>query len=661
MNSFSTVIDSFSFKLGGAFWLDKAPKIERRESGNITVTVYEFSGGLKLTNTVTEYPEYSACEWMNFWENEGDAPTDIISEIWDADVALPLPLSEKKETGAAYLPEDGNVIKIYSPHGSDSSALEFVSDADSLQRSRYSQNRLTVGQVRKYATVGGRCAQGPVAPFFNIKHGRLDTGYIVAVGWTGQWNAEIERKEDSVIFRSGIENTNFKLLPGESFRTSSVTVMKYDCDLAESQNRWRRFVKEIYSPIGKGGVPDEAPFCAGLWGGMSSDGCIERIKKVENFGLPFDHYWMDAGWYGDGVEPSPDEYEGDWYSHTGNWEINKTRHPDNMEKVVAELGKSSKRFILWFEPERVRRNVPILRAHPEYFIDIGENDILLNLGKKEALDYCIETISELIERLGVDVYRQDFNFCPLKWWRSQDSEDRQGITEIKHINGLYNFWDTILARFPGLMIDNCASGGRRIDIETLRRSVPLWRSDAQCPANPIPEVTQANALGFGAWMPYSGTGVGRIWMDTYRFRSAYAPAMTTNFTYSERNSFGDDPDAMEWLSKMCREYLRVRPYLSKDMYPLTDIDASLYTWNAAQYHDTVSNSGVILVYKRENSPYTSAAFKLRGLMPNCSYVIEDADGGEISCCAESLMLDGLKLNIDGGRVAKVYFYKKNNG
>ena len=38
-------------------------------------------------------------------------------------------------------------------------------------------------------------------------------------------------------------------------------------------------------------------------------------------------------------------------------------------------------------------------------------------------------------------------------------------------------WDEILATHPGLLIDDCSSGGRRIDIETLARSFPLWRSD----------------------------------------------------------------------------------------------------------------------------------------------------------------------------------------
>ncbi len=51
------------------------------------------------------------------------------------------------------------------------------------------------------------------------------------------------------------------------------------------------------------------------------------------------------------------------------------------------------------------------------------------------------------------------------------------MTEIRYIEGLYTFWDELRLRHPNLIIDNCASGGRRIDLETVSRSVALWRSD----------------------------------------------------------------------------------------------------------------------------------------------------------------------------------------
>lgn len=646
-----------SFLLNGQNFNELSPSITVQKADNTVQTTYLFDSALKLVNTIRYYPEFDACDWVNEWENTGDAPSELISELWDCDVDLPLPPCEAKTTARAFLPKSENVIKVYSPFGSEWSAREFSCDVDFIKLNHRPNWLEKVGSKKTYATVGGRSADSQIAPFFNVKHGKENIGYVVAVGWTGQWNAEITRNEESVTFKSKIEDTHFRILPGERFRTSSVTVMRYNGTVQDGQNTWRRFIKQIYSPIKN--EEKELPFCAGLWGGMSTAGCLERITAVESAGLPFNCYWMDAGWYGIGDKVSPDEFEGDWEQHTGNWEVNRARHPDLLADVVSAIGKTDKRFLLWFEPERVRRATPIVAEHPEYFIfpeNENNSNLLLNLGDESAWKYCFNTMSDIIEKMNVSIYRQDFNFQPLLYWRQNDTDERIGITEIKHINGLYKLWDSLKERFPRLLIDNCASGGRRIDVETLRRSIPLWRSDAQCPADHIPEIAQAHAISIGSWIPYSGTGTGRIWFDTYRFRSAYAPALNTNFTFSEKNEFGKDPAQLEWLDKACREYLRVRPYLCKDIYPLTEATVSSNAWSAVQYHDPETDTGVIQIFKREGSPYVESVFSLKKIDPSKQYCFEDADGGSLALGGQDLCQNGFNVRIKESRIAKLYFY-----
>ena len=69
---------------------------------------------------------------------------------------------------------------------------------------------------------------------------------------------------------------------------------------------------------------------------------------------------------------------------------------------------------------------------------------------------------------------------PEYYWQAIDAAaggSRNGMAEVLHISGMYTLWDTLRETFPSLLIDNCASGGRRIDVETIRRAVHLWRSD----------------------------------------------------------------------------------------------------------------------------------------------------------------------------------------
>ena len=131
-----------------------------------------------------------------------------------------------------------------------------------------------------------------------------------------------------------------------------------------------------------------------------------------------------------------------------------------------------------------------------------EGQRLLNLGDPAARQWLTDHVDQLLTEQGIDLYRQDFNMDPLAYWRANDDPDRQGITEIKHVTGYLAYWDELRRRHPDMLIDTCASGGRRNDLETLRRAVPLWRSDYAFE----PVGHQCMTYGISLWIPYHGTG-----------------------------------------------------------------------------------------------------------------------------------------------------------
>ena len=138
-----------------------------------------------------------------------------------------------------------------------------------------------------------------------------------------------------------------------------------------------------------------------------------RIETIKKNALPFEYIWMDAGWYGIDTKPTPDEFEGDWGCHTGDWRVSPLVHPQGLKDVSKAVHDAGMKLLLWFEPERVIRTTPTAVAHPEYFLSSNnpnDNNRLLNLGNKEAWEYCFETLSRLIEELNIDCYRQDLTF-----------------------------------------------------------------------------------------------------------------------------------------------------------------------------------------------------------------------------------------------------------
>ncbi len=642
----------FSFMYGDKPFWDLNPYVKAAENGNSIEIEYTLPDGLKVTNIAKAYPDFDAYEWVTCFENTSEKPSNVISKLYDCDIEVPF--KHKEPLGyTAFLPDESTDTKIYSPSGSTWSKTEFYCDMDEYTQQGYT-NHIYPGNTKHYSCIGGRSSD-KTAPFFNVFE--ENNGVIFAIGWTGQWNCDITRNADSVCIKTGLEDTCFKLYPGEKIRTSSFTVMNYrDCDYQDSQNKWRRLLKAHFSPIGKPGFDKQLPFCAGLWGGMSTDGMLERINIIKENKLPFEYIWIDAGWYGTSTQDSPDEFEGDWYSYAGDWRINTHIHPDSMEKVSRAVKDAGLKLLLWFEPERALPHMPVPLKHPEYFLsnpNTGDESLLLNLGYEPAWQYCFDTIAEIIEKLDIKFYRQDFNFMPLEIWRAHDGANRKGITEIKHIMGMYRLWDALMEKFPGLLVDNCSSGGRRIDIETLKRSVPLWRSDYQCPANFIIEVSQTHNVSFGTWIPYSGTGSGRAWGDVYKLRSSYAAGLTTNFTFSEKSEFGE-PEQIEWIKKYGEEYKKVRPYMSCDMYQLTDFTDSNTAWAAAQYNSPETRDGIVQVFRRPDSPCTCASFTLRGLDKNKTYVFTDADDGSEITLKGS---EKFEVKINKKRTAKLYFYR----
>ncbi len=643
----------FSFLYDGRDIFSYTLEEKKTQNGNERIVEYKTDDGLKITHISKDFPKYNAVEWVTWFENTSNKNSKILSQIYDSDVEIPFDY-DKELPWCAYIPESDKDVKIYAPRGSLWDKKEFFCDVDAFRENRY-LNHIYPNQIKTYKTSGGRSSQA-MAPFFNIH--RQNKGVVFAIGWTGQWTCSIERSNISVNIKSGVENAEFYLLPGEKVRTSSAVLMKYTGTFVDSQNKWRRLVKEHFSLIGSAGREKRGPLCAGVWGGMPTKDILQRIGIIKKEDLPFEYIWMDAGWYGASTKPSPDEFEGDWGEFTGDWQVNKTHHPDGLLDVKKAIKEAGMKFVLWFEPERVKTNAPVFVEHPEYFLSY-ENDSnhLLNLGNDQAWQYCFNTLSNVIETLGVDFYRQDFNFDPLNLWRSYDEENRNGITEIKHIMGLYKLWDSLLEKFPNLCIDNCASGGRRIDIETLRRSIPLWRSDLQCPANYSIEDAQSHNMQFSAWMPYSGTGSGRDWGDVYRIRSAYAGAMTTNYTYSGKDAFGSK-EQIEWIKKYLDEYLKIREYFYGDYYPLTDSIESEFSWNAAQFNRPENYDGMVQVFRHAKSPFETTRFKLYGLDADKTYRVTDLDDG--SCYdiyGRELIDKGILIETDSPRTAKIFVYE----
>jgi alpha-galactosidase len=356
-------------------------------------------------------------------------------------------------------------------------------------------------------------------------------------------------------------------------------------------------------------------------------------------GLPLDHWWMDAGWY---------PYQKNW-SKVGTWEVDPIRFPNGL-KPITDLGhQHGVKSILWFEPERVTEGSWLAVHHPEWLIGPAGGDKLLFLGNKDAWHWLVDHISQLIAEQGIDVYRQDFNFEPLSRWQANDPPDRQGISEIQHVEGYLAYFDELRKRFPNLLIDTCASGGRRLDLETLRRAVPLWRSDYPYGAAPM----QMQTFGLSLWAPFFGTSAGSL--DPYTFRSQITPAI----------GIGPDPklegDLLQLQRKLISQWRQVADFYYGDFFPLTEYSADDTAWMAWQLGSPDGRAGVVQAFRRDRSAFVSAAFRLRNLHENSTYTVKDLDSlKETRISGKDLAAQGLPISIHNAPGAVILKYTETD-
>ena len=372
-------------------------------------------------------------------------------------------------------------------------------------------------------------------------------------------------------------------------------------------------------------------------------GEMQAIDRYAEEHLLPDCWWIDAGWF-----QMTDSKGVSSFWNAGTWDIETKQYPNGLRPVFDHAkAKGIGKGILWFEPERVAPGRWLSEQHPEWLLGREGQYKLLNLGNPEAWNWVTNMVDKTLKDAGITIYREDFNFGPLDCWRYNEPEDRQGINEIKHVTGHLAFWKELLKRDPNRMIDTCASGGQRLDIETLRLSVPLWRSDYSWE----PVGMQCITYGLSLWVPYQGTGV--VSDDLYVMRSDMTPFFLMSWDMNRKDINYDR------LRNLMAEWRKISRYYKGDFYPLCAYSLSNSVWMAWQYNCPEENAGLIQVFRRADSPYVSALFVLKGLDSSAEYRVVNTDTGTSRLyTGKKLMSDGFSVTIKNVPSAVNYVYTK---
>ena len=619
----------------------KVASEERTEGRKIvrTIVYTDPATGLQITAVHTIFLDFPAAEWVVRFKNGGKAATPIIEKVRAC--AVTFPEFAGAATGAAGAAGIAPVT-LYRARGSSAQRSDFGPINDAL---------IEKAEVR-FGPTAGRSSDTTALPFFNVA--AADHGIVAAIGWSGRWEASVKRGAGAgartVDLAAGMAETRFKLLPGEEVRTPSIALLFWKgADRMAGHNLFRRFIMAHHMPQ-SGGKPVRLPINHGVgFGGpfpcneyvcATESYAIGMIERLHQFGIEPDACWIDAGWY--------ENPTNQWWSGVGTWTVNKKNFPRGLKPVTEAARKYGQGFVVWFEPERVYEGTWLDRERKEWLTSLpGNSNRLLDLGNPDALKWLTDHVAAFIRDEGVTIYRQDFNFDPAPYWKAMDAPDRVGIAEMKHIEGLYKFWDALLERNPGLLIDNCASGGRRIDLETTSRSIPLWRTDYQYYE---PNGYQCHTYGLHFFVPASGTGNGDP--RKYWFRSAaVGGAVVMGWELTPGFNL---PGAIEDMA----EFRSLRDYAYGDYYPLTAYATGDDAWAAFQWDRPEAGDGIVVAFRRPMAPQAAIEVKLAGLEAGADYEVDYADYGVVVVKSGRELAAGLTLRIPEAPASLLIKYRR---
>lgn len=631
----------FSFTYDGqpssAFLKTWGYKVQRKPmpiSGatNVIYTYTAPDGSLQVSCDVKIYRPQQAVMWVLRFKNTGREKSKTIANVRTTDLLLhnnvTAPFTLRYTRGSNAGPDD------FAPY----------------QRVLDGTDELVLRPE------GGRSSQLNF-PFFNIDTGS-GHGMIAAIGWTGTWKANFKPEgEGRLQFATGIDRLNTWLNVGESVRSSSVCLMFWQGeDFIDGQNQWRQFVLSCLTPR-IDGKPYRYPITTSFNYGdpypcneyscLDEDYALALIERYKQFNLVPKVFWLDAGWYTESARVKEGK---NWYNTVGNWVVDSDRFPNGLKPISDAIHAIGSEFLVWFEPERIFKGSRWSKELPkQWLMDAGEGteSYLFNLADTAAVSWLSHYINKFMDDNGIDHYRQDYNIEPAGFWYHNDPEGREGITENHYVEGLYTYWDNILRHHPRGFIDNCAGGGRRLDLETLQRSAPLWRTDYRYGE---PVGYQTHTFGLALWLPQTGTGL----MQTDKFSTRSSMGSTVIYSWK----ITEPENNLLEMRKLMDEIEELRPYYFEDYYPLTSTQQILgdSVWLAYQLNRRSANDGIVVAFRRATAPDSTCMVRLRGLDAKRTYTLTDRDSRRSFTRTGAELARGLQLVLPEKRSSLVLMY-----
>lgn len=311
-------------------------------------------------------------------------------------------------------------------------------------------------------------------PGFGFRAGEV---WNIHLAWSGNAEHYVEKLTSGVyVMGAGelLEQGDVVLGAGESYETPWLFASYSARGLDGNAAHFHAWDRRAHGPT------TSRPVTLNSWEAVYMDHDLGALTALAEAGarVGVERFVLDDGWF----LGRRDDTAG-----LGDWEADPTVWPGGLGSFIDRVHDLGMQFGLWVEPEMVNPDSELARAHPEWISRLGpglplswRNQQVLDLTDEGAWDHLHGQLDRLLTDHAIDY---------LKW------DDNRDSTEIGHrgvprahaqVLATYRLLDSLRTRHPHVEIENCSSGGGRIDLAITGRTDRTWGSDTNDPVERIP-------------------------------------------------------------------------------------------------------------------------------------------------------------------------------
>jgi len=444
----------------------QSQKVETTADATIITTILIREGCYRCSHILTHYNGEKTFDIYTVFEN-----------ISAADINLEM-LSSFSLDGITPFDKADASEKLYLHRFRSTWSSEGRHDCRSFEDMQLENSWLGICSAsERFGQVGSQPVRG-FFPFIAVEDRSKGVFWGAQLAWPGTWQMEAFRRQDAAAISGGIGDREFghwvkTITPGKSFTTPTATVAAAVGGIDTICQRLTGAHKRRMADIPQ--IEKDMPivfneWCT-TWGAPAEATLLKIADRIKDTHIKY--LVIDAGWYAqDGTT---------WGQAQGDWLISKRFFPNGLKSAADGIRSRGLIPGIWFEFETAGplsiacRQLDHLFLKRDGFTIVSGERRFWDFRKPEVIEYLTERVIDLLEDCGFGYLKVDYNETI---GIGADGDQSQGESLRAHIEAVQGFFRRIKQRLPQLVIENCSSGGHRLEPSMLALTSMSSFSDA---------------------------------------------------------------------------------------------------------------------------------------------------------------------------------------